>query len=83
MSVESITLLEIQRVAGKHQRRLAPLTHDLPLLNSGLDCLSLAVVVPRLDDQLGVDPFFSESVNFPVTLGDLGNSHVQTGRCRR
>ena len=42
------------------------------LLESGLDSLCFAIIVARLEDQLGVDPFTaSEDVYFPVTMGDF------------
>jgi hypothetical protein len=42
------------------------------LLDSGLDSLCFAVLVARLEDRLGVDPFTaSDDVAFPVTLGDF------------
>jgi acyl carrier protein len=42
------------------------------LLDSGLDSLGIAVLVARLEDKLGIDPFTtSEDVHFPVTLGDF------------
>jgi acyl carrier protein len=42
------------------------------LLDSGLDSLCFAIIVARLEDQLGVDPFIaSEDVFFPVTLGEF------------
>jgi hypothetical protein len=51
---------------------LAPLTDDLALLDSGLDSLCLAIIVARLEDLLGVDPFSSsEDFLFPVTFGDF------------
>jgi hypothetical protein len=41
-------------------------------VNTGLDSLCFAVLVTRLEDRLGIDPFSaSDSVNFPVTLGDF------------
>jgi hypothetical protein len=51
---------------------LKPLTDDLPLLESGLDSLCLAVLVANLDDQLELDPFGADgNVDFPVTIGDF------------
>ena len=42
------------------------------LLDSGLDSLCFAIVVAKLEDELGVDPFTaSEDVLFPVTLGEF------------
>jgi acyl carrier protein len=48
------------------------LSDNLPLLDSGLDSLCIAVLVALLDDRLGVDPF-TESGNgpLPVTVGDF------------
>lgn len=45
---------------------------DTVLLESGLDSLGLAVLVTRLEDRLGYDPFtlMTEAV-YPQTLGEL------------
>ena len=59
-----------QQVANDHQKTLAPLRDNLPLLDSGLDSLCLAVIVARLDDELGVDPFSAaDDVDMPMTFG--------------
>ena len=72
MSTRSVILSQLVLVAKEHNQTLAPLADDLPLLESGLDSLGFAVVVARLEDQLGVDPFSSdENVEFPVTLADF------------
>jgi acyl carrier protein len=48
------------------------LSDDLVLLDSGFDSLCFAVLVARLEDKLGVDPFTrADDTTFPVTLGDL------------
>jgi hypothetical protein len=39
-------------------------------LNSGLDSLSLALIVARLEDSVGFDPFATIE-RFPVTFGDF------------
>ena len=63
---------EIQKVADEQKVRLPPLSDELVLLNSGLDSLCFAILVARLEDVLGVDPFTaSEDVSFPVTLRDF------------
>jgi acyl carrier protein len=63
---------QMAQVAREHGKTLAPLRDDLALLDSGLDSLGIAVLVARLEDKLGVDPFTtSEDVHFPVTLGDF------------
>lgn len=59
-------------VAREHGKILAPLKDDLVLAECGLDSLGFAVLVARLEDTLGVDPFTAaEEAVFPVTLGDF------------
>lgn len=69
MSIRSRIITEFAEVAQEQNKRLAPLADDLPLLESGLDSLCLAVIVARLEDSLGVDPFSSTEADFPVTIG--------------
>ena len=72
MSVRSVIMEQIVQVAEQQSRRLAPLHDDLRLLDSGLDSLCIAVIVARLDDALGLDPFSGEEDHpFPVTIGDF------------
>ena len=72
MSVRSTITSQFQQVAKEQDRTLAPLSDDLKLVQSGLDSLSFAIVVARLEDSLGIDPFnASESVEFPTTFGDF------------
>lgn len=72
MTVRSIVLNQITQVAAEQGKQLAPLTDELPLLESGLDSLCLAVIVARLEDELGTDPFSTgDDDAFPVTIGDL------------
>ena len=72
MNVRSEVVTQFKQVAQEQGKRLAPLTDDLELLNSGLDSLCLAILVTRLEDALGVDPFTaSEDALFPVTFGDF------------
>ena len=72
MSVRSDVINLFTQVAEEQNRTLAPLVDDLPLLESGLDSLCFAVMVARLEDVLGVDPFSTgEDAPFPVTLGDF------------
>jgi hypothetical protein len=72
MSVRSEVMTLFQQLAEEHNRTLAPLVDGLPLLESGLDSLCFAVMVARLEDVLGVDPFSTgEDAPFPVTLGDF------------
>ena len=72
MSIMSDVVSEMQQIAEEHQKLLAPLSESLSLFNTGLDSLCFAVLVARLDDRFGVDPFsVSEEVSFPQTLGEF------------
>jgi len=62
----------VDQVAREQDRTLAPLSDELKLVQSVLDSLSFAIIVARLEDSLGVDPFnATEAVEFPVTFGDF------------
>jgi len=51
-------------------------------LESGLDSSSLATVVIRLGDSLGIDPFESGStIEFPVTFGDFVRVYARRWQC--
>ena len=63
---------QFRSVAKEQNKELPPLSDDLVLMDSDLDSLCFAVIVARLEDELGVDPFSaSEDIEFPVTLGDF------------
>jgi hypothetical protein len=72
MSLRAVIVENIEKVAKEQNRSLAPLTDELALQESGLDSLCWAIVVARLESNLGFDPFTaSDDVYFPVTLGDF------------
>ncbi len=71
MSVREMIMTEIRAVAEQQKKRLAPLADALPLIESGLDSLCIAILVATLDDRLGLDPFASEHAPLPVTLGEF------------
>jgi acyl carrier protein len=72
MTTKLTILAEMQKIAAEQAKTLAPLSDDLVLLDSGLDSLCFAVLVARLEDRLGLDPFTAaDDVAFPVTLGDF------------
>jgi acyl carrier protein len=72
MNARTEIVNQFKQVAQEQDLLLAPLTDELELLDSGLDSLSLAIIVTRLEDSLGFDPFtFSEDAQFPVTFGDF------------
>ena len=72
MSVKATVISQIEQIADDSKKRLPPLTDDLVLLDSGLDSLAIAILVARLEEELGFDPFTdSDEVAYPVTLGDF------------
>jgi acyl carrier protein len=72
MSIRLTITSQIEQIAQEQKVKLPALTDDLVLLDSGLDSLCFAILVARLEDTLGVDPFTaSDDVYFPVTLGDF------------
>ena len=72
MAIKLTIMDEMKQIAREHGKTLAPLSDDLVLLESGLDSLGFAVLVARLEDKLGLDPFTAaEDAVFPVTLGDF------------
>ena len=72
MSVRETIATTFQNVAREQNRKLEKLTDHLKLLESGLDSISFALIVMKLEDSLGYDPFDGDSVvKFPVTFGDF------------
>ena len=72
MNVRSTIVSYFEQVALEQKRKLARLSDDLKLLDSGLDSLSFALIVMRLEEALGFDPFDeSGETKFPVTFGDF------------
>ena len=70
--IRTAILSEIQRLAEAEEKALPELRDDLVLLQSGMDSLMVAILVARLEETLGLDPFTnSEDVFYPVTLGDF------------
>ncbi len=72
MTVRSLIATEMHTVASQQNKSLAPLKDDLVLLDCGLDSLCFAILVARLEDELGYDPFSTDDdVYFPTTFGDF------------
>ena len=72
MTTRLTILTQIRDVAAEQGKTLAPLTDDLSLMESGLDSWCFAILVARLEDALGADPFTSAaSARFPVTIGEF------------
>ena len=57
MSLRSKIISQFEQVAKEQNKQLVPLSDDLVLLDSGLDSLCFAIIVARLEDALGFDPF--------------------------
>ena len=63
---------EMKKIAQEQNITLKPITDDLALADFGFDSLCFAILVARLEDSLGVDPFAtSDDIVFPVTVGDF------------
>ena len=72
MSIKATVIAQLEEIRRNSKKPLVPLRDDLALLDSGLDSLDLAVLVTRLEDRLGIDPFTrSDMAAPPVTLGEL------------
>jgi acyl carrier protein len=72
MSVRATIVSQIEEIRRGSKKPALPLTDDLVMLDSGLDSLGIAVLVTRLEDTLGLDPFTdSDLTSPPVTLGDF------------
>jgi acyl carrier protein len=72
MSLRSKIISQFEQVAKEQKMQLVALCDDLVLLDSGLDSLCFAIIVARLEDALGFDPFSTvEDVEFPATLSEF------------
>ena len=72
MSVRLKIFAAMERVAEEQQVTLPPLDDHLSLHETGFDSLAFAILVARLEDELGIDPFtISEDASFPLTIGDF------------
>lgn len=74
MNIREIVFSQMRKIGNEQDAQLAPLRDDLNLMDSGLDSLAFAILVTRLEDELGFDPFAeADEARYPVTLGDLVN----------
>ena len=72
MSIRETVESQFRQVANEQKRKLAALSDNLNLVDSGLDSLSFALIVVRLEEALGFDPFdTAEDIKFPVTFGQF------------
>lgn len=81
MSVKLTIIEQMERIAREQGKILPPLEENLVLADCGLDLLGFAVLVARLEDTLGVDPFTAaDDAFFPVTLGEFVKVYEHGGR---
>jgi acyl carrier protein len=72
MSVRLRIISAMQQIAKEQRVALPPLDDDLSLHETGFDSLGFAILVARLEDDLGVDPFtMSQDAAFPLTIGEF------------
>ena len=72
MNVKEAVIAEFEQVSQEQAKPLVELRDETMLLDSGLDSLCFAIVVARLEDRFGVDPFqVAEDDHFPVTFGQF------------
>jgi len=72
MSIRLTIFSAMQQIAQEQKISLPPLVDDLSLHETGFDSLAFAILVARLEDDLGVDPFtIAEDATFPLTVGDF------------
>jgi acyl carrier protein len=72
MSVRLRIIAAMKQIAAEQHVALPPLDDDLSLHETGFDSLAFAILVARLEDDLGIDPFtIAEDAAFPLTVGDF------------
>jgi len=72
MSIRLKIIAAINQIAAEQKVTLPPLEDELTLQETGFDSLGFAILVARLEDDLGVDPFtISNDASFPLTIGDF------------
>jgi acyl carrier protein len=62
----------IQETADLRGADVGPLQDETVLLESGLDSLGFAILVAKLEEELGYDPFvLMDAPVYPRTLGEF------------
>lgn len=72
MSIRPKIIAAMKLIAEEQKISLPPLEDSLSLNETGFDSLAFAILVARLEDDLGIDPFtISENVTALSTVGDF------------
>ncbi|TWB01453.1 acyl carrier protein [Bradyrhizobium stylosanthis] len=72
MLVRTKIFSAMKQIADEQKLTLPRLEDDLSLNEIGFDSLAFAILVARLEDELGIDPFtVAEDATFPSTLGEF------------
>jgi acyl carrier protein len=72
MSIRSKIFSAMKQIAQEQKVTVPPLQDDLSLHETGFDSLAFAILVARLEDDLGIDPFtIAEDAAFPSTVGEF------------
>jgi hypothetical protein len=81
MSIKATVISQIQEISSASGKRIPSLTDEIVLLDLGLDSLGIAILVSRLEEMLGLDPFTEgEITSPPITLGDFIGIYVNAAR---
>ena len=79
-NIRTTIVSHFEQIAAEQRQKLLDLSDDRPLMECGLDSLGFAVLVARLEDALGCDPFsVTESASYPVTFGDFVQLYEKMG----
>jgi hypothetical protein len=72
MLIRPAIIEQFTQVAKEQNKIIIDLSDEVVLLDSDLDSLCFAIVVARLEDLLGLDPFSTaEELRFPATVGEF------------
>lgn len=72
MSLRSVIISEMQAIAAENNKTLPVLDDGVELLDTEFDSLCFALLVARMEDRTGLDPFSTMAVaDLPVTVADL------------
>ena len=69
MSTRSLVIEAMRDVALEQGKAIGALEDSTRLGETGLDSLCFAILVARLEDASGRDPFAAHAGNFPETVG--------------